>query len=401
MKIAINRCSITPQKPCRMAGYAMRKQNFSGIHDELEAVTMWIQNETACMLFISMDVIGVDESFCDEVRRRIKETVDIEKDHVIISGLHTHAGPVFYHKEHSDDVPDQTYREYVTQNVVHCALSCKDELENVNPCMTDMEIDGIYSNRNDIHKYGDKHVYLLEFYHKERRVAALCCLSCHATVLGPDNDKISADLTGNTRRALEAKLHCPVLLINGCAGDMSNRQYRRGNDFAELARVVEELSEQIIRKRNPHPICMDHGTMFSFHFPIQYQMDHEALKENIILYEQKLKTETDYDSRKLLKSGIAAMERKRRYDEVFFSIDCMILNFDGIRIITIPGELVSLLGKRIKEASDKTCILWGYANGSIGYIVEKEEYGKAHESISSLLPIGKPEEFTEHLISAM
>lgn len=401
MKIATRTSCINPKKPCLMAGYAMRKNCFKKIHDDLEVVSLWISNEDDEYLFVAMDVIGVDEKFCHDVRNRIVQGIVIKKENIIISGLHTHAGPLLYQKEHTVEEPDEVYRQRVQDIIVQDAIASYHKQIEVNPSITIMEIDGIYGNRNGKEKYGDKSVYLLEFYQDNALVGALCNISCHATVLGPDNEEISADLTGNLRRALHTKLNTQVILTNGNAGDMSNRQYRQGNDFMELDRVVDELSNQIIEKRSPQCLNMNHVTHTSLSFPIQYEMNHEALHRKIMEYEEQLKIASEYDQIKLLKSGIAAMNRKLGYQKVDFTIDCEILEFDEFIIATIPGELVSKFGREIKQSCKKPCMIWGYANGTIGYIVEQEEYGKAHESISSLIPQGTPEEFIKTLISSV
>ena len=46
-------------------------------------------------------------------------------------------------------------------------------------------------------------------------------------------------------------------------------------------------------------------------------------------------------------------------------------------------------------------IVWGYANYSAGYIVEKDEYGKGYESSSTPFPQGEAELYVDHLIKSL
>ena len=53
-------------------------------------------------------------------------------------------------------------------------------------------------------------------------------------------------------------------------------------------------------------------------------------------------------------------------------------------ILTIPAELFSRFGLEIKQAMSAVCpIVWGYSNYSVGYLVDREEYGRSFESAAS------------------
>ena len=49
----------------------------------------------------------------------------------------------------------------------------------------------------------------------------------------------------------------------------------------------------------------------------------------------------------------------------------------------------------------KLRIVWGYANYSAGYIVEKDEFGKGYESMSTPFPQGEAEKYVEQLIEEL
>ena len=82
----------------------------------------------------------------------------------------------------------------------------------------------------------------------------------------------------------------------------------------------------------------------------------------------------------------------------------VIFHLGDLEMITIPGELFSTFGMEIKKNFNAPMrIVWGYANYSAGYIVEKDEFGKGYESMqtpflqgcllytSFIPPIGLPE----------
>ncbi len=60
---------------------------------------------------------------------------------------------------------------------------------------------------------------------------------------------------------------------------------------------------------------------------------------------------------------------------------------------------VLTFGLRIKAAMEGPVrIVWGYANYSAGYIVERQEYGKGYESMQTPFPQGEAELYVDQII---
>ncbi len=399
MRVAFGASDATPLKPCNLGGYGTRNHVYDSVHDPIECKVLWIDNASGQICFISLDVIGFDQSFCETVRDQVCRSIQTPRDNIIVNAIHSHSSPMvgkgtkFYALQ-----PDPDYESYAAKVCADTAINAHDHFHDAEVYLSRFEIDGIYSNRNDINRLADKWFYLIEFRQGQKTLMSYANISCHSTVLGPDNYACSGDLVGNLRRELEKRLGFSMLLTVGDAGDMSNRQYRQGNDFNELTRVVNAIADQVTANRDPKHIAMDHFAIKPFDYGIHYRMDQEKVSADIRAYEEKLKTAADYDSIKLIKAGIAAFQRKQHYDLVDFNINCLIVKFDDLEIVVIPGELVSKLGLELKKNSPKDCcIVQGYSNGSVGYIVEREEYGKAHESNASLIPIGEPEKMIAEL----
>ena len=111
-----------------------------------------------------------------------------------------------------------------------------------------MMIDGLYSNRNDRNKLSDKIVHLLSFLKANSFGHYTARLAHHCTVLGPNFMELSADLFGEMRRLLTGQFRVPVLMAQGNAGDMGNKQYRQSNLFDEVERQALAITDQILKK---------------------------------------------------------------------------------------------------------------------------------------------------------
>ena len=83
---------------------------------------------------------------------------------------------------------------------------------------------------NYIDKPSDKDINMILFRNENHVVAGMFQFTCHPTVLGIHNMKISSDLLGNIGKALDEKYNSIFITMQGACGDMGNRQYRQGNN---------------------------------------------------------------------------------------------------------------------------------------------------------------------------
>jgi len=82
---------------------------------------------------------------------------------------------------------------------------------------------------------------------EHRVIAILVDVPCHATVLGPDNTRWSADWPGGLRRALRE--HHPdavVAFLNGASGDLSTRFTRTAASPAEAERLGSLVADAVL-----------------------------------------------------------------------------------------------------------------------------------------------------------
>ena len=105
------------------------------------------------------------------------------------------------------------------------------------------------------------------------------------------------------------------------------------------------------------------------------------------------------DEKKLLWSGIRHMKRKLEKGSVDVTLKTVIYHLGDLDVVTVPGELFSGFGLQIKAAMEAPMrIVWGYANYSAGYIVERDEYGKGYESMQTPFPQGEAELYVRQII---
>ena len=244
---------------------------------------------------------------------------------------------------------------------------------------------------------------LILFRNENHVAAGIFQFSCHPTVLGIHNMKLSSDLLGNVGKALDEKYHTTFITIQGACGDMGNRQYRQGNDEQELWRVRNQIMEQIDGfALHEEPIRLEKIQVKTTQYRVYHTYDIPEIRRQIEEDERKLAEAATEDERKLLWSGIRHLKEKVEQGGVDVTLKSLIFHLGDLDIVTVPGELFSAFGLQLKQAmKGKLRIVWGYANYSAGYIVEKDEFGKGYESMSTPFPQGEAEKYVEQLIEEL
>ncbi len=407
MKIAIRQCDLTPSRPCWQGGYVQRTNFYEKVHDPITATLFVLTFEKTKMVFGSLDVSGVDQALTDLIlERTAKKGVKLDPQELLLSATHTHSGPLV--GAYYDRKIDPDYYEKVIETISTAIVEAyQQEGEECQLYYRNTWIDGLYSNRNDPNKLSDKWIHQFGFFQDGKLLAMITSLAHHCTVLGPNFTDLSADLFGEMRRLLQQEVQAPVMMVQGNAGDMGNKQYRRSNLFDEVERQAAALVDQIRKKHSAWQLLKcDHCTIRTVAYQAVYDVNAEDYVAKKQEFEEQLKTETNFDTIKLLVTGIRSFERKIEQGSrhVERTMEARIYDLEELQIVAVPGELGSILGLRIKAASAaKVCFLWGYANPTnLGYMIEKEAYeGFSQESNVTDYPAGIPDEYAAAIMDAL
>ena len=407
MRISVRQCDITPQRPCWQGGYVQREQVYKKVHDPITATVFVITLENAKMVWASLDVSGVQAPLAERIRERvITKGVAIKPEEIILGATHTHSGPLV--GAYFDKQPDPDYIELLVERVSDMIVSAwNEEGRSVEAAYSKTLIDGLYSNRNDRNKQSDKFVHLLGFFDQDKLCALYCTLAHHCTVLGPNFMDLSADLFGELRRKLTEQFQIPVLMVQGNAGDMGNKQYRQSNLFDEVERQAAAILDQINKKRSSwQKFQLERMEYRTVTYHASYDIDAQQYVEKKADFEKRLKTEKNYDTVKLLVTGIKSFDRKIAAGNrhVKREMNARIYTMDDLQFVVVPGELGSILGLRIKAASTAPiCLVWAYADPcDLGYMIEKEAYADfSQESNVTDYPAGISDAYVETIIKAL
>jgi hypothetical protein len=248
---------ITPSQPVFLFGYPHVPRTSTGVHDPLECSAFYLRNGAGQALFLAHDLIFVPRSLAVEARRRISRATGLPPDEIMVSGTHTHSGPITADQVANaadGHVPktDAGYLAWLCERIVETACRAVNQAVPAELGQAVAQAPETGGNRHDPAGPSDPEVPVLLARSRETGEPVGCMVvhAMHPTVLHEDSTLISGDFPHFTREYLRTHVltrGCPVVYHNGASGDQSPRHIIRANTFSEAQRLGESLGQAIAR----------------------------------------------------------------------------------------------------------------------------------------------------------
>lgn len=226
LRVGYSKVCISPAIGQPLAGFAAREGVCKGIHDDLFARAVVLENESQAVALVSVDVLALSSEFVDQVRTKITGRTGISRDAVMIASTHTHAGPVtiktFFNPEDSLD------SGYMTTLAAAIETSVVQAWESKFPARAGVGsgwVGGIGVNRRTSDKRPvDEEIGILKVEDDRGKVRlVLINYACHPTVLGSDNLLATGDFPHFAVEKIETALGGGgfAMFVNGTQGNIS------------------------------------------------------------------------------------------------------------------------------------------------------------------------------------
>lgn len=224
MKAGSSKVVITPPVGFRLAGYANRTHGSTGVHDDLYAKALVLDDEKERIAIVSCDLVGVTRDVVSKVRSEVEADLGIKQDNVLVAATHTHSGPDFTHS-------NGDYLNLLSKMIAGSVRAANHNLVEAGIGAGKGEAFIGYNRRNPEHEYflrpypegiRDSEVGVIKVDDKEGNlIATVINTPCHAVVLGSTNLLISADYPGFAAQAVESLKGGVAIFLNGCCGNIN------------------------------------------------------------------------------------------------------------------------------------------------------------------------------------
>ena len=410
-KAGFGRVRITPAVGATLAGFAARKGVCAGVHDDLFARALVIDNGAMAVAMVSVDVLALAGEFVDRVRRAIARRAPIEAGAIMIASTHTHAAPAtistFFNP---DESVDPQYMERLAKAIEDAVASAWEHRFDARIGVGSGRVTGIGVNRrNPTGGPVDEEVGIVKVADLSGRTCGvLVNYACHPTVLGPDNLLASGDFPSMAVARMEGELGPDsfAMYTNGAQGDISMGHSSElsaigviapGRTFEHATELGFRLADAVLAEleRIETRDAADLGALtLPVKLPLKRYPAREQTARALVEAEERVKSlEGTGDSPAYRQAQSELLYRSithyyagetARYTDGLLPIELEGLRIQDAVFVAIPGELFVEIALRAKQSARRSLFLVGLANGYIGYLPSSDAYrGGGYEVVSS------------------
>lgn len=378
IKLGYAKTDITPEIPLQLVGFNRTDNTSRGVLKPLLAqVSIWESEE--CQCFITIDSIGFKRELADVLRIKVGKILNVTRDKVMLCFSHCHAAP--------DPDDSKEYFEMVCRNILTAVQSAADNMEPVSVGWDNAEVD-IGVNRRGNQQIGlDKRAGILEARDLERgeRKLLLIRVTAHCNVLKRDNYLISPDYFGNIRELLQEKYGCPIMVIQGAAGNIAPKYFdstetpvdATGAQYIRSSTALEDMANAVYEKMSPKMTSIKMADTLSAHMcskeTVFYANVPSLTAAEKIAEEAKNYCGIDVrawleEVKRLHNAGVYRQEE---------AIEVQYFAIGKWCICGVPYELmVEFALESMKKLNNPFFYVNGYTNGCLSYFPTEEEYDK-------------------------
>ncbi len=391
LKAGAARVNITPYAGINLSGFGGRTKVSAGIHDDLYAKAVVLDDGATKVGIVSCDLLNLDESSVVSIREKAQELTGMDGENILISTTHTHSGPLTSPLRGFGKL-DREWVNVLEKKIAGAVFIAHSNLQEarIGAGKGHAEISLNRREKRDdrvvlgVNPGGaiDYEVGVIRIDDADQN--PLCIITnyaCHPVVMGGDNYLLSADYPGYAMGLIEQVQGGDVvaMFLNGTTGDINpvrrgtfEAAKRSGNILgAEVVKVCEgiETSPDAELRMAKEKVELNSGELPS----------EDELAE--IIEDRKKALETSDPKRSMDREIILTWAEdalsmvRRGKKSAIVPVEVQVLRLGDITLAGMPGEVFVEVGLGIKTGSPfEHTFAVGYTNGCIGYMPTKKAF---------------------------
>ncbi len=350
-KVGTAKRKITPAPamgPVYRAGYKMGEaERIEGVVDDIFVRCLSIENDTARVVFLSFDLIGLFRDFANELASTLSPH-GIGSENLIVAATHMHSGPDTMGLW-GPSLEESGYNEKFGEFLLRASQEAVAEaLESARPARALFS----YAEKNlGISNFREPDelnlaLWRLLFEAEDGIVGSLISYPAQPELAPRDDDRISAGYPGEACRMLDEKLGGTTLFLLGSCGGMEPEGCEKGYEEAQGygRRIADELLEMA-----PNARMISGDTLSIRSAEVRLPVENPGFQL-------------------MMEAGI--IHTSQRPPDVSTAISK--IDIGDITIFTIPGESFPGIVAGIGERGHTLFI--DQVNDSLGYFVPPEQF---------------------------
>jgi hypothetical protein len=236
---------ITPPVGTLLDGYSGRGGGAIGVHDDLHARALVMDDGATQAAVVSCDLVGIDRRLAARVRELASDATGIPAANMMITATHTHAGPAGLRAD-----TDAPLTESMARLIAGAIIAAHGRKRPAVLKAGRGSVDTVSQNRRAPDGPIDDALRVLLVDSPdphEAPIASVVNFACHATVLFQTNMQISADYPGYALATIRQLTRgAPSLFLNGACGDVNPSWIEQ--DYYEAERVGSIVGAEAARR---------------------------------------------------------------------------------------------------------------------------------------------------------
>ena len=441
LKTGLEYVNITPEEDVPLLGYGDRTHNSTGIHDPLFAYVWYLESNLHIpLVWIATDLCLFNVASIQIIVEKISEQTGISVNNIFIQTTHTHSGPDTYDIAGNPSPWAEKYLKLLIDRISEGIKTAKSS-----SFLGKIEVrEGTCSLAGNRRKKGgtiDPRVILFSLFDEDGRERGLLFhYSCHLTILGVENYRISSDWAGPARSIVQRAAGVPVCFLQGAEGnidpvfrgllDMADPDQAMGSPFSVVEQAGAMMAEAVLAARESVPIrVLDNLSLktINMELPLRYgALTKNQVEEKLVKWKELFADfleipveDVTEDSvinalvkEKCRKLNLSQIETRKIVAEQFtyiqfiwaykfgsefidqqkgtLSSDITEINFDTLTFLGIPAEVLVEFALEYQDRNPKkTVLIAGLFNGSFGYMphisnFRETDSNSLYETISTI-----------------
>lgn len=374
-KAAFSQTDITPDFPVELIGCYREDSRSSGVLHPLYAQVLLLEFRDECYCLIAIDSLGFTTELSHELRALAAKESGTSVSHVMLNFSHTHSAPAPL-----SPLNGQRYFHLVCVRVAACVKEASGKLH---PCLAGWAIGEteIAENRREGCSVVDKRLGALQIINAASKTPILMLLriSAHANILMAGSIAISSDYFGAAREKVSSLLGCPVMLIQGAAGNLKPAGVDKihGGDLSDIDRISDILLQSIVRLQfEPKEVT----SLVMVEKQMELYSDVPSPDEAKQIAGESGMNATGWleECYRLRSTGITSQAQREAIHFLFLNEGCL---------CGIPDEIFCEISLAVADRTRSPLLFFnGYTNGCTGYLPHREEWVKGgYETLYSYL----------------
>jgi len=376
-----------------MSGYAYRPTGCIGIHDELYARALVLDNGHNALAILSMDLIGLDFDLVKEVREGIAQQAGLAPEAVMLNASHTHGGPAV-REYHAMGPRDPAYIDVLRRKLIGVASQAAQQMRRASLAYGRAPVQ-IGVNRRQVTKKEGRSVLGTNFAgpvapfvdvlvlrdSREIPFALLFCHACHPTTLVGENLLITADFCGYAcdyiRRESAGTLM--PLFLQGCCGNINPYPRGRFTHAQEHGYNLGAAALEALKRSEPLAGSQEEKEKLDYaektiHLPLQPPQPREECEASIAEWTAKIEEERARGNQgaRMHAEGMRdyaqyelRMHEQSSWEQPF---TMQKLTLGTAQVLGMPAEMFVQYALDFAKQSPKPLLPLGFTNGVHGYV---------------------------------